>query len=96
MGLFGKKQKQTPPMQAGPPPVHQAIAEGNADTEIAAAIAVALRLYSYKALEFEETIITIQKVIRPYSPWNSKIYNMKQMPPRISTRPPQHYPSQKK
>lgn len=54
-------------------------------SEVAAAIAVALRLYSYKAMEFEETIITIQKVIRPYSPWNSKFYNMKQMPHRLRT-----------
>ena len=82
MKLFGKKsQKQDPaptePIVAAP------IITSDADAEIAAAIAVALRLYSYKSREFEETVITIQKVIRPYSPWNSKIYNMKQMPHRI-------------
>jgi hypothetical protein len=56
------------------------------EKEIAAAIAVALRLFSYKTITMEETIITIQKVMRPYSPWNSKIYNMKQMPQRIPNR----------
>lgn len=50
------------------------------DDEIVAVIGVALRLYSYQTRAHEETLATIQKAIRPYSPWNSKIYNMKQMP----------------
>lgn len=84
MGLFGKRNKKE---RAAP--VEQPIVTptGDADAETAAAIAVALRLYSYKLMEFEETIITIQKVIRPYSPWNSKIYNMKQMPHRVPHKP---------
>lgn len=85
MGIFGKRKKEKG--AALVPEVLTISPVQDTDAEIAAAIAVALRLYSYKSMEFEETIITIQKVIRPYSPWNSKIYNMKQMPPRIPHRP---------
>jgi hypothetical protein len=80
--MFGKKDKK----KKLNPDNLQVVSVGT-DAEIAAAIAVALRLYSYKAREYEDTIITIQRVMRPYSPWSSKIYNMKQMPHRISTRP---------
>jgi len=54
--------------------------QSSEDGEIAAVIGLVLRLYSYSYREQEETLATIQKAIRPYSPWNSKIYNMKQMP----------------
>mgnify|MGYP001049359109 CR=1 FL=1 len=84
MGLFGKRKKEKE--IAASVSTEPITAMQDSDAEVAAAIAVALRLYSYKSMEFEETIITIQKVIRPYSPWNSKIYNMKQMPPRIHHR----------
>lgn len=82
MKLFSKKETKKIIEE---PQVVAAIINSEED-EVAAAIAVALRLYSYKTMEYEETIITIQKVIRPYSPWNSKIYNMKQMPPRYIVR----------
>lgn len=74
MRFFFKKSEKKQTEQPAPP------VEPQEDEEIAAAIGLALRLYSYRAIEQEETLATIQKVIRPYSPWNSKIYNMKQMP----------------
>ncbi len=77
--LFFAKKKDKQEVEA---PLVQDATLQNEEDEIAAAIAVALRLYSYKTMEYEETIITIQKVIRPYSPWNSKIYNLKQIPQR--------------
>lgn len=55
-------------------------ADAGESEEIAAVIGLALRLYSYRYMEQEETLAAIQKAIKPYSPWNSKIYNMKQLP----------------
>lgn len=78
--LFGRNKKDKAAgnvtIQAAPPAVE------NTDAELAAAISLALSLYTSKSREYEETVITIQKVIKPYSPWNSKIYNLKQMPHR--------------
>ncbi|HRN48365.1 MAG TPA: hypothetical protein PK110_07055 [Niabella sp.] len=84
MLFFAKKKDK---QEVEPPLVQEANLQSEED-EIAAAIAVALRLYSYKTMEYEETIITIQKVIRPYSPWNSKIYNLRQMPQRCIIHKP--------
>ncbi|MFT3903754.1 MAG: OadG family protein [Niabella sp.] len=75
--LFGKKEKKA---EAAVEEIPETLPSEGENPEVIAAIALALRLYAYKASQYEETIITIQKVIRPYSPWSSKIYNMKQMP----------------
>ena len=45
--------------------------------EVNAAIATALYLYFDEVHDFESNVITIRKVSRAYSPWNSKIYNMR-------------------
>lgn len=44
-----------------------------------AAIVMALHQH-LNAHDMENTILTINKVKRTYSPWNSKIYNMRQLP----------------
>lgn len=46
-----------------------------------AAIAMALRDH-FDAHDTESTILTINKVRRSYSPWSSKIYNLRQLPRR--------------
>lgn len=51
--------------------------------EVAAAISLALHLYVQDVHDYERTIITIQKVMRPYSPWSSKIYGLRQTPIRF-------------
>ncbi|HOT88791.1 MAG TPA: hypothetical protein PKZ43_06530 [Bacteroidales bacterium] len=51
--------------------------------EEAAAISLALHLYVQDVHDYERTIITIQKVMRPYSPWSSKIYGLRQIPIRF-------------
>lgn len=48
--------------------------------ELNAAIATALFLYFEEAHDFENTVLTIDKVRRPYSPWSSKIYGLRQNP----------------
>ena len=44
--------------------------------EIYAAIATAIYLYDEEMHDEENTVITIQKVERAWTPWNAKYYNM--------------------
>ena len=44
--------------------------------EVYAAIATAIYLYDEEMHDEEDTVITIQKVERAWTPWNAKFYNM--------------------
>lgn len=57
--------------------------DDQAEKELAAVIGMALHLYTSRLQEYENTVITIQQVIKPYSPWSSKIYGMRQQPLHI-------------
>lgn len=46
--------------------------------EISAAISAALFLYLNEQHDIESGKMTIKKVSRPYSPWSSKIYGLRQ------------------
>jgi len=48
--------------------------------EVNAAIALALHLYQSELHDYENTVLTIQKVSRNYSPWSSKIYTLRKTP----------------
>lgn len=48
--------------------------------DVIAAIAAALAEHFGEGHDMEETILTIRRMKRAYSPWNSKIYNLRQMP----------------
>ncbi len=48
--------------------------------EVNAAIAMALYLYQNEMHDHENTVLTIQKVSRNYSPWSSKIYTLRKAP----------------
>ena len=50
------------------------------DQEIAAAIITALKLYKSNLHDQESEIITINRITRAYSPWNSKIHGLTQLP----------------
>lgn len=54
------------------------VAEGSstANNELYAAIAAAIHLYNDELHDEEDTVITIQKVEREWTPWNAKYYNM--------------------
>lgn len=59
------------------------VANGNAISgmesisgEVTAAISTALYLHLREIHDDEEAIVTIKKVIKPYSPWSSKIYSV--------------------
>ena len=48
--------------------------------EVAVAISMALMLHFREVHDYENTVITIKKVQKPYSPWSSKIYGLRQYP----------------
>lgn len=48
--------------------------------DVNAAIAMALYLYSQEIHDFENTVLTIKKVSKTYSPWSSKIYSLRNNP----------------
>lgn len=48
--------------------------------EVFAAIATALYEFSEDAHDMENTVLTIRKVTRNYSPWSSKIYGLRDVP----------------
>lgn len=48
--------------------------------EVNAAIAMSLYLYQNELHDYENTVLTIQKVSRNYSPWSSKIYTLRKLP----------------
>jgi hypothetical protein len=48
--------------------------------EINAALAMTLYLYSSELHDAENTVLTINKVSRTYSPWSSKIYGLRKLP----------------
>lgn len=58
-------------------------AEEEMSGEVSAAIAMALHLYQSEMHDYENTVLTIQKVSRTYSPWSSKIYTLRKTPNKI-------------
>ena len=66
----GKKAPAIKPVSDG--------SSAHADDEVFAAIAAAVHLYNDELHDEEDTVITIQKVEREWTPWNAKYYNMNQ------------------
>lgn len=50
----------------------------NSTSDVYAAIAAAIYCYEQEQHDEEDTVITIQKVERAWTPWNAKFYNMNQ------------------
>ena len=70
------KQKTSKPKDGkGIKPVSQGSSQ---EEEVFAAIGTAIYLYNEELHDEEETVITIQKVEREWTPWNAKYYNMNQ------------------
>ncbi len=55
---------------------------GSESGEVFAAIAMALHEYQDNVHDVEDTVLTIDKVKRNYSPWSSKIYTLTETPRR--------------
>jgi hypothetical protein len=62
-----------------PMPVEDVKMNNHTD-DIAAAISLAVHLYMNKLQEYENNMITFQQLMKPYSPWSSKIYGLRQVP----------------
>jgi len=61
-----------------PAATSQAVSSVDVSGDVYAAIAAAVHLYHDELHDEENTIITIQKVERSWTPWNAKYYNMNQ------------------
>ena len=55
---------------------------GEAQGEVIAAISMALHEMQNSDHDYEETVLTITRVKRSYSPWSSKIYSLRETPNR--------------
>jgi sodium pump decarboxylase gamma subunit len=56
------------------------VAADDLSGEVNAAIAAAIYLYQSELHDYENTVLTISKVSRTYSPWSSKIYGLRKVP----------------
>ncbi len=69
-------RRKTPATTSEPEP-EELIVESDLTGEINAAIAAAIHLYRSELHDFEDTVLTMKKVSRTYSPWSSKIYGLR-------------------
>ena len=82
ISLFGRgvarseKRKAAKAAAANGSSPAQAVAQTSAEGDVYAAIAAAIHLYNEELHDEEDTIITIQKAERAWTPWNAKFYNM--------------------
>ena len=81
MKLFGYAfaRRQTAPVTA---PSGRPVTQGQLHEEEIAAIATALKLFKGALHDRESEVLTIMSIKRAYSPWNSKIHGLTQMPDR--------------
>ncbi len=56
---------------------HPILKDNTATLELGAAVAMAIHLYQQELHDHETALLTIKKINRSYSPWNSKIYGMR-------------------
>jgi len=79
--LRDRFKKKTPEELEKPEELEEEQLEAGADLtgEINAAIAAAVHLYRSELHDFEDTVLTMKKVSRTYSPWSSKIYGLRNL-----------------
>ena len=75
--VFTRERK---PRVAAAPASEPAIDHAISDQELVAAIATALKLYKSDLHDRESETLTINRITRAYSPWNSKIHGLTQLP----------------
>ncbi len=83
MNLFRKKDIKSEETAEVKQEVAPSVEEKEISPEVATVIALAIHLYDMKMKEDENAIITIQRIMKPYSPWSSKIYGLREQPLRI-------------
>ena len=84
IGKFHIKKKSENAVKAveGTKNSAKADTSGQVSAETYAAISMAIHLFMQdnEAHDFEDTVLTINKVSRTYSPWSSKIYTLRETP----------------
>lgn len=75
--IFAQQHEHKLPKQAGKP-----VSAGLLHEEEIAAITTALKLYKSALHDRESEVLTILSIKRAYSPWNSKIHGLTQLPDR--------------
>ena len=78
MGWFFTRDRK--PKAASKVATEPALDHAISDQELAAAIATALKLYKSALHDQESEMLTINRITRAYSPWNSKIHGLTQVP----------------
>ena len=78
MGWFFTRERK--PRVAATPVSEPASDHAISDQELVAAIATALKLYKSDLHDRESETLTINRITRAYSPWNSKIHGLTQLP----------------
>ena len=78
MGWFFTRDRK--PKAAASASSEPALDHAISDQELAAAIATALKLYKSALHDQESEMLTINRITRAYSPWNSKIHGLTQVP----------------
>ncbi len=74
---FTREHKAKVAASAATPHAHD---HAISDQELAAAIITALKLYKSNLHDQESEMLTINRITRAYSPWNSKIHGLTQVP----------------
>lgn len=75
-----KKKKQTKKVLASEEVTGEKEKEAPDTGDVIAAISAALAQHFATDHDMQDTILTIKKLRKAYSPWNSKIYNMRHLP----------------
>ena len=75
--FFTREHKANVAASAATPHAHD---HAISDQELAAAIITALKLYKSNLHDQESEMLTINRITRAYSPWNSKIHGLTQVP----------------
>ncbi len=78
--MFAKMQSQKKKEAHGIETAEADDADDHDSGETIAAIAMALNEHFNSQHDIEDTVLTIRRMKRAYSPWNSKIYNMREVP----------------
>jgi hypothetical protein len=77
---FSKKSSSVEIVKEKEKQLEKTVKEGEIPGEVNAAIAMALYLYQNDLHDFENAVLTMQRVSRTYSPWSSKIYSLRKLP----------------
>lgn len=87
--LFGKKKADAIVVTTDEIQLLQQVAPSDPLAVKAAVIALAIHQYRQEKAISERFNLTMHHEVKPYSPWNSKIYGLRQQPIRIPSARPQ-------